>query len=220
MLATPDFAGHDNVYEPAEDSFLLLDCFEESLPQLRARFTNPVVCEIGGGSGVVTAFLRLHVFHHAVFLATDVNPAACETINATLRKNEPANGPTGPGGVADAVQTSLACGLRKQSVDVLVFNPPYVPGEAVPDIPAQRDDYTWLDLALVGGQDGMVVTWQVLNELDDILAAGGVAYVLFCARNHPEMVKHVMQERGWRVETVVLRKAGWEVLSVLLFERE
>lgn len=210
MIPTPDVAADDRVYEPAEDSFLLLDCFEENLVLLRKRAAGrpPVVCEIGAGSGVVTAFLRLHVFPDGLFMATDVNPAACATIASTMEKNGVLD--------VDALQMSLTGGVRKNCIDVLVFNPPYVPGEAVPEIP--QNDADWLDLALVGGADGMVVTWQVLDRLHEILAPGGVAYILFCARNKPDEVKSTMQQRGWRVETVILRKAGWEVLSVLQFE--
>lgn len=215
MLPTPDVAADDRVYEPAEDSFLLLDCFEENLAKLQLEFKNPVVCEIGSGSGVVTAFLKMHVFPLAFYLATDLNPTACSTIIATIQKNEPNE----KEGLVTALQMSLASGIRHRSIDILVFNPPYVPAEDVPDVPKAEDDYTWLDLALLGGPDGMVVTWQLLDRLDEHLSFDGVAYILFCARNKPDEVAEIMRSRGWLVETVIHRKAGWEVLSVLLFRR-
>lgn len=216
MLPTPDVAADDRVYEPAEDSFLLLDCFEESLLQLKLQYRNPVVCEIGCGSGVVTAFLKQHVFPDGFFIATDINPTACETAMSTVEKNKLEGSHCG---TISVLQMSLTTGLRKNIIDLLVFNPPYVPAEEVPEIPTKVDDYTWLDLALLGGHDGMVVTWDVLNHLDDTLAPGGIAYILFCARNKPEDVAETMRKRGWVVETVIHRKAGWEVLSVLLFRR-
>lgn len=207
MLPTP-LVRHldDRVYEPAEDSFLLLDCLEERLPQLQQR-RFPVVCEIGTGSGIVTTFLKANVFPHGVFLATDVNPTACATALATAAQNDVRG--------VDALQMSLTSGIRRHAVDVLVFNPPYVPAEDVPAIPQTDADSSWLDLALLGGSDGMVVTWEVLDRLDEILAADGVAYVLFCARNRPAEVAAEMERRGWVVRRVMERKAGWEVLSVL-----
>lgn len=215
MLPTPDVAADDRVYDPAEDSFLLLDCFEENLFELQRRYKYPVICEIGSGSGVVTAFLKMHLFPQALFLATDLNPPACSTIISTIQKNEP----VGKSGAVSALQMSLASGIRSRSIDILVFNPPYVPAEEVPDVPKTEDDYNWLDLALLGGHDGMVVTWQLLDRLDEHLAVGGTAYILFCARNKPDDVAEKMRGRGWVVETVIHRKAGWEVLSVLLFRR-
>lgn len=208
MLPTPDLPPlAETVYEPAEDSFLFLDCFEE----LRPSRAFPIVCEIGAGSGVVSTFLKAHVFPDGTFFATDVNPAACQAVAATARLNK---------ADMDPCQMSLTSALRKRTVDVLVFNPPYVPAEDVPLRPAASEDPVWLDLALLGGTDGMVVTQQVLDSLDDILAPGGAAYILFCARNRPDDVARQMKEKGWQVEVVAHRTAGWEVLSILEFKRE
>ncbi|KAJ1719306.1 S-adenosylmethionine-dependent methyltransferase, partial [Coemansia erecta] len=52
-LRDPQFA---SVYEPAEDTYLLLDALENDLARLHAR--RPTICvEIGSGSGCVSAFL-------------------------------------------------------------------------------------------------------------------------------------------------------------------
>lgn len=216
MLPTPYIKNLDErVYDPSEDSFLLLDCLEECLQDLQKR-QFPVVCEIGAGSGIVSTFMKVNIFPHGLFLATDVNPAACETIVSTVKENDTASNFKS----VNVFQTSLTSGIRHQAVDVLVFNPPYVPAEEVPEIPADNSDPSWLDLALLGGSDGMVVTWEVLYNLQDILSPDGVAYILFCARNKPDSVAEVMRARGWTVRTVVSRKAGWEVLSVLEFKQE
>ena len=103
-----------------------------------------------------------------------------------------------------------------------MFNPPYVPEEVVPQMPAVDDDADdgWLDLALVGGKDGMEVTWLLLDALDDVLSRErGCAMILFCKRNNPEQVAKTMEERGWKVALVGERKAGWEVLSIWRFSR-
>lgn len=214
MLPTPIVKDLDEkVYEPAEDSFLLLDCLEDKLAYLR-RFANPIVCEIGAGSGIVTAFMKTSIFPHGMFFATDVNPTANQAILKTVKSNDESKFNT-----VESCQMSLTSAIRKNLIDVLVFNPPYVPAEEVPELPESETDDKWLDLALLGGEDGMVVTWEVLENLDSILAPGGVAYILFCARNKPDEVATVMREKGWKVEVVLHRKAGWEVLSVLQFTK-
>lgn len=215
MLPTP-IIPHlpDSVYEPAEDSYLLLDCLEQSIPKLR-HLKYPVICEIGSGSGVVSTFLKANVFPQGLFFATDLNPNACETIVATVE----ANCNQQKFNTLDALQMSLTLGIRKNSIDILVFNPPYVPAEIVPEVPETKDDYTWLDLALLGGEDGMEVTWIVLRNLEKILSETGVAYILFCARNNPDSVEEVMKKRGWTTRVIEKRKAGWEVLSVIEFSR-
>lgn len=214
MLPTPIVRDLDEkVYEPAEDSFLLLDCLEEKLEALKQR-KYPIVCEIGAGSGIVTAFMKTSIFPGGYFFATDVNPTACQAILDTAEYNSEDTFKS-----VESCQMSLTTAIRKNSVDVLVFNPPYVPAEEVPALPVEEMDDKWLDLALLGGEDGMVVTWEVLFNLESILAEGGVAYILFCARNKPDDVAKIMKERGWNVEVVVHRKAGWEVLSVLEFRK-
>ena len=45
-----------------------------------------------------------------------------------------------------------------------------------------------LDLALLGGKDGMAITDKLLRQLEQILSPDGVAYILFCARNKPKEV--------------------------------
>lgn len=220
MLPTPIIGkiDYEKVYEPSEDSFLLLDCFEQEKDFIQAAFKEsiPFVTEIGTGSGIVTTFIAKNVLPKAMFLATDINPHACKTVIETMRCNK-----ENPQDVylIDSTQMSLTSAVRPHTIDILVFNPPYVPASEIPEIPTQDEDPVWLDLALVGGEDGMVVTWKVLDCLEQTLSSNGIAYILFCARNKPESVAEIMRERGWNVEVVIHRKAGWEVLSVLKFSK-
>jgi release factor glutamine methyltransferase len=62
------YRDYENVYEPAEDTYLLLDCIQYELDQRRKMTTttkqsidanNTIYClEVGCGSGVVTAFTQ------------------------------------------------------------------------------------------------------------------------------------------------------------------
>ncbi|KAG7664953.1 MTQ2 [[Candida] subhashii] len=218
MLPTPitKDIDYDKVYEPSEDSFLFLDCFEQEADFIRNRFkqkTLPLVTEIGTGSGIVTTFVMKNIIPNSIFLTTDINPHACQTVLETVKANIDQEL-----SVVDSTQMDLTTAIKSQAIDLLIFNPPYVPASELPEIPENSEDPTWLDLALLGGLDGMVTTWRVLNDLDNILAQpDGIAYILFCARNKPDHVANVMRSRGWQVDTVINRKAGWEVLSILRF---
>ncbi|AET39310.1 S-adenosylmethionine-dependent methyltransferase Ecym_4245 [Eremothecium cymbalariae DBVPG len=220
MLSTPDVkCDYTRIYEPSEDSFLLLDSLEKDKCWLNEKFQKSVsvVCEIGSGSGIVTTFMMKHGLpnQNSIYLPTDINPWATEAMLATSRNNHCEEGFLAP------LRMDLTSGIREGSVDLLVFNPPYVPAPSVPSIPS--DDCPqdkWLDLALEGGEDGMIVTTKLLNKLHDVLSHRGIAYILFCARNHPEIVAQGMRSRGWVAEIVEHRKAGWEVLSVYKFYRQ
>lgn len=222
MLQTPYIkCNSETVYEPAEDSFLLLDALEKEQDYLTNTFKDQlsVVCELGPGSGIVTTFMMQHGIpskEFSIYIACDINPWALDaTVNNASRNNCITK-------YLEPIQSDLNSFLRPKQVDLLLFNPPYVPAEFVPQIPETRADTgTWLDLALLGGEDGMVVTEKVLNQLDNILSPTGIAYILFCARNNPEKVAEEMRnEQNWEVELVLHRKAGWEVLSVYRFMKK
>lgn len=256
MLPTPDTSHvpYTHVYEPAEDSFLLLDTLSSPSETtfLQSRFpattTTPhkqpplLILEVGPGSGVVIAFITANaspLFGRAdvLALAVDVNRFACSATALTARKAvRDSYVGAGSGLFLDTVQGDLVTPLRRGEVDVLVFNPPYVPTERLPAVipPAEgeggeeeakfEEESRLLELAYAGGRDGMETTERLLGTLPDTLSPRGVAYVLLCAGNRPEEVKQRIRgwEGGWRAETVGTsgRQAGWERLQIVRIWRE
>src|SRR5271157_1130847 len=91
----------DDVYDPGEDSFLLVDV---ALKEVRP---GEKVLEIGTGSGIVSLFVK----DVADVLATDINPHAAR--NARL------NG-------VPVIRTDLHKGICGR-FDLIIFNPPYLP---------------------------------------------------------------------------------------------
>ncbi|KAI0974417.1 methyltransferase domain-containing protein [Xylaria arbuscula] len=264
MLPTPDTShvAYERVYEPAEDSFLFLDTLSSALEIsfLQARFQAssssptsttqppPLVVEIGPGSGVVIAFVTAHaatLFGTRDILtgAVDMNAHACAATAETVRRAAGSNPATTGVAFLGAMQGDLAAPLRDRSVDVLVFNPPYVPtaelplreGEqqgresgrkgAVAESSFEEDSYL-LALSYAGGKDGMETTDRLLDSLPRVLSDRGCAYVLLCAQNKPEEVKgRVRRFEGggvWRAETVGSsgKKAGWEKLQIIRIWRD
>ena len=110
MLPTPSTShvSFSTIYEPAEDSFLLLDTLSNSTEKtwLASRFSPgahfpiPLVLEVGTGSGVVIAFLAANardIFGRDVLaMGVDANEDACGATAVTVRR---AMGETGAGSV-------------------------------------------------------------------------------------------------------------------------
>lgn len=249
MLPTPSTShvDYNRIYEPAEDSFLLLDTLSSTSETsfLQGRFPvehpAPLVLEVGTGSGVVLAFVTAHakqIFGRSdvITLGTDLNPFACVASRNTveLAVNE-TNKHLRSGIYLDSVNCNLATVIAPGTVDVLIFNPPYVPSEDVPSISgcgASQDASHLLSLSTDGGLDGMETTNVLLADLDRILSPYGVVYILLCAQNKPDEVvarinawpdaMHDGRLIHWRIAKVSSsgKKAGWERLCVIRVWRE
>ncbi|KAK0718836.1 methyltransferase domain-containing protein [Apiosordaria backusii] len=256
MLPTPttSHVPYSLVYEPAEDSFLLLDTLSSpsQTPFLSSLFPPattppPLILEIGPGSGVVLAFLTAHalpIFSRSdiLTLGIDINSFACSSTTTTSLLAASSH-PTTSGHFLGCLQGDLTGCLRSKQVDVLVFNPPYVPTEELPTLPATlreggkekggkvtfEDESKLLELSYAGGKDGMETTDRVIDSLGEVLSDRGVAYLLLCAGNKPEEVKQRIRGMGnagegrqWKAETVGTsgRQAGWEKLQIVRIWRE
>ncbi|XP_070606401.1 methyltransferase N6AMT1 isoform X2 [Erythrolamprus reginae] len=89
------------VYEPAEDTYLLLDALERDAEALRS--TGIDIClEVGSGSGVVSTFLASIVGSKAFYMCTDINPVAGLCTVETARENSVHIQPV----ITDLIQTN------------------------------------------------------------------------------------------------------------------
>lgn len=247
MLPTPSVShvAFDRVYEPAEDSYLLLDTLssesEKAFLQQRFNLTStnqspsPLVVEIGTGSGVVLSFLNAHAEiilgrSDVLTLGVDVNRHACCATSQTVEVacKEQATKKLSYGHYLGNTLGDLTAPLRRGIVDILVFNPPYVPTPELPELPADgidekttyEVDSHLLALSYAGGTDGMETTDRLLKTLPNILnRERGCAYILLCAQNKPDEVKAGIKkwEDEWKTETIGLtgKTGGWEKLQVI-----
>lgn len=166
-----DFPVPDSVYAPREDSWLFVDCLCQEEEFLRAL--QPCICvEFGPGSGVVSTHLSsLLPAFNLQFIAVDINADAANTTRHNFMTN--LDGADSPslfcvwGSFVSHVYVlvgrphgmdCIVCDLDEAfgshldgKVDVLLFNPPYVPTE---DIELGHRD---IRASWAGGQDGRVV---------------------------------------------------------------
>ena len=201
------FRDYDNIYEPSDDTFLFLDALKSELALLRSL--QPHLCvELGPGSGTLLTYLSQHLAPASptVFLGVDINASAARATVRTAAAN-------GAGARLEAVQMDLLSGIaahKRGTVDILLFNPPYVP------TPSEEVGGTGIEAAWAGGEDGREVIDRVLPLVPEFLSPGGVFYLLVVRENKPEEIMATMRERwGFECTTIISRQARNERLSVL-----
>ncbi|KAJ2808467.1 HemK methyltransferase member 2 [Coemansia guatemalensis] len=203
-ISRPEYA---SVYEPAEDTYLLLDALENDRTELQKQ--QPTICvEIGSGSGCVAAFLgQLLDPLPTLIISTDINPAAVDATMETVARNP-------------SRAVFLQCRTRflqsldsrlRGSIDILVFNPPYVV------TPTAEIDSTDEASAWAGGKHGREVLDQLLPQIPQLLSPSGRFYLVVIEQNKPDDIIQALSVHGLSGERILSRKAGREHLSILRF---
>ena len=173
----PDFIlnSDDNVYNPAEDSYLLADNLEISEGQS--------VLEIGTGSGIVAMYASRLTDKITV---TDINFDAFELARRNFRDN-------GIEGI-EILFGNLFEPVKERKFDVILFNTPYLPTEDDEVI----DDT--INYAFDGGVNGRKVIDLFLNEVGNHLNDGGIVQLIQSSLSGNEETLKMLDELGFIAE--------------------
>ena len=166
---------HDNVYTPAEDSYLLADNLEIKPDQS--------VLEIGTGSGIVAMYASRLSDNITV---TDINFDACEL----ARKNFDANAIEN----IEILFGNMFEPVKNRKFDVILFNTPYLPteeGEVLDDT---------INYAFDGGLNGRKVIDLFLDEVGDHLNDGGIVQMIQSSLSGNEETLQKFDELGFIAE--------------------
>jgi release factor glutamine methyltransferase len=142
------FLVDENVYEPAEDSFL----FAENLPA--KGFCR--VADVGTGCGILSIVAAKRARE---IVGIDLNPYAvrCARQNAYLN------------GMIDKIvfiQGNLLSSIDQNvKFDLILFNAPYLPTE--------RESTSWLERSWAGGETGRDIIDRFISEMEEHLSPNG-----------------------------------------------
>ncbi len=154
------------VYEPSDDSYLLLKHVEVS--------PGESMLEMGCGCGLVA----LHCARAgASVTAADLSPSAVEC----TRKNAAMNSLR-----MSVVQSDLFERVPG-TFDVIAFNPPYLPGET--------RSTSWIERSWAGGEEGSEVAAAFLAEAWKHLAPGGRTYMIFSSFGGLMSIRRAAKDR-------------------------
>lgn len=201
MLPTPkyDLQKYPNVYEPSEDTFLMLDALELEIDFIK-KLNPSTVVEIGSGSGIIITAMASLLRNEVICFATDVNIQASQATlyNSTLNNVK-----------VECLSMNLLKSFRNNSFDIILFNPPYVVTES-DEINAGDLNKAW-----AGGKNGREVIDVVLNNLNNWLSVEGVCYVIALRENGLDDIKKTALNCGFKCNIVVSRRIPGEYLYVL-----
>lgn len=183
----------EDVYEPAEDTFLIADALKQVAQPWNA------VLDIGTGCGIL-AIIAAKKTDKVV--AVDANPhaVACARRNAENNNVAPR---------VDVRQGSLFQPVRKtEKFDVIVFNAPYLPS-------SPEEGKTWLERAWAGGPKGRRLIDQFIAKASEYLKKEGKLLLVQSSLADIDKTLEMLYERGFQATVIAERKEPFEKIVVL-----
>ena len=188
----PDFIINtdDNVYIPAEDSYLLADNLQIEKGQS--------VLEIGTGSGIVAMYASKLTDEITV---TDINFDACELARKNFEANSIEN--------IEILFGNLFEPVENRKFDVILFNTPYLPtedGEVLEDT---------INYAFDGGLNGRKVIDVFLNEVGNHLNDGGIVQMIQSSLSGNEETLEKFDNLGFIAEIAATEHFFFEDITLI-----
>ncbi len=156
----------DEVYNPSDDSYMLLRIVEVARDQ--------TFLEVGAGTGLIA----IHAAKMgAKVTATDVNPHAVELTRRNAARNQ----------VRIQVLQSDLFDKVNGYFDVIAFNPPYLPSDS--------SSTSWIERSWSGGEKGSEILVSFLDQAWRHLAPGGRIYMVLSSLTGLTSVLKAAKER-------------------------
>ena len=183
----------EDVYEPAEDSFLVADYLAQVVKE------DHVVLDVGTGCGIVAVVAARKA---KSVVATDINPHAVKCAKLNAKTNRANN-------KIDVRVGDLFKPIHKtEKFDLIVFNAPYLPT-------ASSEQKTWIGRAWSGGPDGRQLIARFIHEAPQYLARNGrILLVQSSLANVNETLK-TFSEKGLETRVVAEKKFAFETIVVV-----
>ncbi|MBN1538918.1 MAG: methyltransferase [Candidatus Thermoplasmatota archaeon] len=147
------------VYPVRDDTLLLISSMKDILKGKRGK-----MLDMGCGTGLASILAASNGWQ---VVSVDREPRALSLTRENLTLNDLA----GEQYLSDLFEGIP--GRFTRAFDLIVFNPPYLKG---PALPLDRRE----ELALAGGREGWEITARFLRDVDNYLSGGGSILLLSC----------------------------------------
>lgn len=181
---------HPQVYEPAEDTFLLANNLEVE------RMSRAL--EIGTGTGLIAILASRKA---RMVIATDINPHALDCTLKNIIVNKAYNVELRKGNLFESV--------KDEKFDLILFNTPYLPTAEDETVDGE------LDAAWNGGPSGREVIDRFLAEVKDHLNPGGKVQMVQSTLSGNEETLEKLEELGFKASITAREKGFFEEMVVI-----
>lgn len=184
---------HQKVYEPKEDSFLMLDTV------IKEEWDTNGVIEVGSGTGYIILMLASKYNEQTMF-TVDITYHAAKLSHQNARINQLSN--------VLVICGDLTTAFRRNSLPrICIFNPPYLPGDPILDLETPVYEHQ----QLIGGTIGYETAGRFL---DGLASSEQIAYLVLSslAITPPEFAKLY---RHWKLEILASTHLGFEIIWIV-----
>ena len=202
-----------NVYEPAEDTFLLIDSITNDLD--KNKLFNPIKSiEIGCGNGLVSCcyldILKKENFKLEKHFCIDINKDALN-LTEKLIKNYNLNNNV------FFIESDLFSNFKNnEKFDIIIFNPPYVTtdDDEYKRSLEKKDIYaSW-----AGGKKGSETIFKFISQLKNFIKEDSIIYLLLSKENeYLKIIDDINNCINFQFEILMKIKATNEKLAVFKF---
>jgi release factor glutamine methyltransferase len=185
------FDVNDDVYEPAEDSFLFVESLEVKPDQ--------VVLDLGTGSGILAITAAQKAQH---VLAVDLNPYAVRCAKDNSKLNHIKN--------IDFLQTDLFSAFKDcVQFDLVLFNAPYLPSE-------EGEEATWIGRSWAGGATGRVVVDRFIAQVGAYLKPHGKVLLMQSTLTGVDETLQIFTKNGLKASIIATQQLPFfETLTLI-----
>jgi len=181
----------EDVYEPAEDTFLLAENFRV--------YKNDFVLDMGTGCGILGI---LAAEKAKAVVAVDTNPYAvsCAKMNAKTNGVERKMG---------ILRGDLFQPIKEgKRFDVILFNAPYLPSEP-------EEKKTWIEQAWAGGVGGRDLIDRFLLEASKYLKVSGRILLVQSTLSDVGKTVQTFENAGLQAMVIAKKKVAFETIVVI-----
>lgn len=184
---------HPEVYDPAEDTFLLIE-------SIKVDQKNNVL-ELGTGCGLIGLECARR---GAYVISTDVNSYAVALTRHNYKKNR-----NRLIGTMQVRLGNLFSVVKNWEIfDIILFNPPYLPTSEEEKVGG------WFDIATNGGKDGLLMIKRFIQGVRKYISDNGHVYFVFSSLLNRSKLEEFIIKEEFNYEVVTSRIFDFEKIDI------